>query len=251
MHSLLSSHIGHLLRVRLLQELELLADRLQTRPQGSEDTTLIRRLTRAEWKSIKSTGVIPYGNAVAVVVVPPLNRDPVTKAKPEASVDTVPTEQDVTIDRPAPARALPPLSTLHRVAEAKDHDDIRHYLPSSEVPLYNGLSLFPSRSQRRALHARLTRLLLVERRARYHEHGRPDTEKAQGPEPEDKWARGDRKASHAFLLSSDENTARRADMAAVAIALWRIRMWEGAGWEEYGGGRDGWEVRKSRSSVDC
>jgi len=49
--------------------------------------TLIRRLTRAEWKSIKSTGVIPYGNAVAVVVAPPLNRDPTTKMRPQTSVD--------------------------------------------------------------------------------------------------------------------------------------------------------------------
>jgi hypothetical protein len=261
MHSLLASHVGHLLRVRVLQELELLADRLQTRPQGSEDSTLIRRLTRAEWKSFKSTGIIPYENAVAVLVVPPLNRDPLTKKRPEPYVDADPIKQDVAtytplptgqskasvdieLDQPTPARPSPPLSTLHPVAEPSDHNDLPDYLPPSKVPLYNGLSLFPSRSQRAALHARLNRLLLVERRARYREHGRPERSEApRTAELEDKWARGDQKASHAYLLCSDEKTSRRADMAAAAIALWRVRMWEGAGWEEYGGGSSGWELK--------
>ena len=245
MHSLLSSHIGHLLRVRVLQELELLADRLQTRPQGSEDTTLIRRLTRAEWKSIKSTGIIPYGNAAAVVVVPPINQNPTTKMRPQAAVDTAATKEDASTDRPAPPHPLPPLSTLHPVAEPSDHGDLPDYLPSSKVPLYNGLSLFPSRSQRTTLHSRLTRLLSVERGARYREHGRPESsETPQSTELRDKWARGDQKGSHAFLLCSDGKTAMRADMAPTAIALWRVRMWEGAGWEEYGGGRSGWELRR-------
>lgn len=245
-HTLLGSHIGHILRIRVLQELELLADRLQTRPQDSEDTTLIRKLTRAEWKCIKSTGIIPYENAVAVVVVPRLNRNHLTKTRPEAVVDPGPTKQNDSDDHPEPQHPPPPLSTMYPVIEPSDQDEISDYCPSSKVPLYNGLSLFPSRSQRAALHAGLTRLLSVERRARYREHGRPDSsETKQSTEPRDKWARGDQKASHAFLLCSDEKTAKRADTAATAIALWRVRMWEGAGWEEYGGGRSGWELRQS------
>lgn len=232
------------MRVRVLQELELLADRLQARPQGSEDTTLIRRLTRAEWKSIKSTGTIPYANAVAVVVVPPLNRNPVTKKRPDASVDMILTDQGISEEGPTSPRTLLPLSTIHPSAEPHSLTNLPDYLPSFEVPLYHGVSLFPMRSQRAALHARLTRLLLVERRARYREHGRQESLKPQDGEPGDRWVRGDQKASHAFLLCSDEKTARRADVAAVAIALWRIRMWEGAGWEEFGGGSNGWEVRK-------
>jgi len=64
-------------------------------------------------------------------------------------------------------------------------------------------------------------------------------------EPRNKWARGDQKASHAFLLYSDENTSRRVDTVPAAIALWRVRMWEGAGWEIYGGGNSGWELKGS------
>ncbi|KZP31418.1 hypothetical protein FIBSPDRAFT_944955 [Athelia psychrophila] len=74
--------------------------------------------------------------------------------------------------------------------------------------------------------------MFVKRHARYREHGRPD--QPTKDRKEDPWTRGDKKASHAFLLCADEKTANRADMTAVAIALWRIRMWEGAGWEDWG-----------------
>lgn len=246
MHSLLGDHIGHLLRVRVLQELELLSGRLRTKPQGAEDATLIRRLTRAEWKSIKATGIIPYESAVAVIVVPPLNRNPVTKAGIVADFNTKNEGPFITVPS-HPQRPLPPLSTIHTIAENPMFDDvIPDCLPSSKVPLYNGLSLFPSGSQRASLYDRLTGLLSVERHARYREHGRPaEPTTPRDEESRDKWKRGDQKASHAFLLCSDEKTAMRADMAAVAIALWRIRMWEGAGWEEYGGAsQKGWELRR-------
>ncbi|KZP24688.1 hypothetical protein FIBSPDRAFT_822040 [Athelia psychrophila] len=244
LHSRLKEQIGHLLRVRALQELELLAERLQANPHGAEETTLIRKLTRAEWQSIGSTGNIPYKNAVAVVVVPPVNRDPVSKARPEPSTSadapaqttTTPTNAGTSFRRPTP-----PLSVLHPVTEPPIYGDIlADRLPSSKVPLYNGVSLFPSRPQRAALYASLNALLSIERRARYQEHGRPD--QPTKDRKEDPWTRGDKKASHAFLLCADEKTANRADMTAVAIALWRIRMWEGAGWEDRGSESDGWQL---------
>lgn len=232
-HGLLGDQIGHLLRVRVLQELELLADRLQTRPPPLQgDSTLIRKLTREEWKSIKTTGIIPFSNAVAVIVVPPLNRNPTTKVRPPPTME-LPGQEE-----PTPSQRPPPLlSTLHRVAQA-DHDlcDSDYHLPISTTPLYNGITLFPQKSQRAALHQRLTRLLMVERRARYSSNT-PQL-KTVGDKKE--------KASHAFLLCSDEKTAMRADTAALAIALWRVRMWEGAGWEKFGGGERGWEFKSKR-----
>lgn len=245
MHSRLKEHIGHVLRVRVLQELELLAEHLQANPQGVEDTTLIRKLTRAEWHSVRSTGIIPYENAVALVVVPPLNRNPVTKVRPAPSDRADSPAQDLPMEEGSlPSRSLPPISILHPVIEPSLHEDVLpDYLPSSKVPLYNGLSLFPSQPQRAALHARLSALLSVERQARYREHGRPGQVAAETEtEAGDKWARGDKKASHAFLLCADEKTAKRADMAAVAIALWRVRIWEGVGWEDRGGVSDGWQL---------
>lgn len=234
MHPHLTKQIVHLLRVRVLQELELLIEEVESRPQGTGDSPVIRRLTRAEWKNIQSSGIIPYENAIAVLVVPPLNRNPITKTRPEPSLSTVPIPEDVEPSPPSSSRPLPPLSVLHPMQEPVASAPLPNIIPPALTPLYNGLTLFPSRPQRAALHASLTRLLFLERRARYKQHVPPTAEDRNTDQPEqdvDKWARGDKKASHAFLLCSDSETVKRADVAALAIALWRVRMFEGGGWE--------------------
>jgi len=217
-----------------------MADRLQTRPQNSKESPVLRRLTRAEFNAIKATGVVPYKNAVAILIVPPLNRNPKTKMRPEPSM--VPTNEEPD-DKP-PLRPAPPLSTLHP-SDGTNSDDCDN--PSrAQVPLYHGITLFPNRSQRAALYASLSHLLFVERRARYRKHGQlhatspPDIST-------DRRSRGDQKCSHAFLLCSDAGTSLRTDAAAVAIALWRVRMWEGGGWEEGGEDAAGWLQVKSPS----
>jgi hypothetical protein len=226
MHSFLEQHIGHLLRVRVLQELQILADRLQTRPQGSRDHPILRRLTRAEFKAIKTTGIIPYESAVAVLVVPPLNRDPITKVRPEPLFSASAPEHH---DEKSPRQALP-LSTLHPTnSTTQDHGGEP---PHPQIPLYNGVTLFPYRSQRAALHARLTRLLSIERRGRSREQRNRHGHSPPAEDSTTNWPSGDQKASHAFLLCSDAGTCVRADAAATAIALWRLRMWDGAGWED-------------------
>ncbi|KAJ3532064.1 hypothetical protein NM688_g7479 [Phlebia brevispora] len=227
-HSRLADQIGHLLRLRVLQELELLADRLQCRPAKAQDHPILRRLTRAEWQDVKNTGVIPYEGAIALLIVPPLNRDPSTKRRPEPSTSPLPI-QDA---GPIPKKPLPPISVLHLASKEDfiDEDvDEPSMIPNAKVPLYNGLALFPARPQRAALYAALNKLLYVERRARWREHGRPDPSVMSADEKADKWARGDQKASHAYLLCSDSETVLRADAVPLAIALWRIRMWEGLG----------------------
>ena len=164
LHALLEQHISHLLRVRVLQELQLMADRLQTRPRSSKESFVLRRLTRAEFNAIKATGVVPYKNAVAILIVPPLNRNPKTKMRPKPSI--VPTDEDP-VEKP-PLRPAPPLSTLHPT-DGTNSDDCDN--PSrAQVPLYHGITLFPNRSQRAALYASLSYLLFVEQ-ARYRKHG--------------------------------------------------------------------------------
>ncbi|KAF7790885.1 hypothetical protein EIP86_001843 [Pleurotus ostreatoroseus] len=233
-HSRLAEQIGHLLRIRVLQEIEILADRLQCRPTDAQDHPVLRRLSRAEWSDVRNTGVIPYEGAIALLVVPPLNKNPVTKQRTTPSFSSTPPGETDKIS----AKPLPPLCVLHptstegRIDEDTDSPAV---LPNAAVPLYNGLSLFPSRPQRAALHAALNKLLFVERRARWREHGRPDSDENPStsvgdtrPQKADKWARGDQKASHAYLLCADSESVLRADAVPVAIALWRIRMWEGA-----------------------
>jgi hypothetical protein len=215
-----------------------MADRLQTRPRNSKESPVLRRLTRAEFNAIKATGVVPYKNAVAILIVPPLNRNPKTKMRPKPSIALTDEEP---VEKP-PLRPAPPLSTLHP-SDATNSDDCDN--PSrAQVPLYHGITLFPNRSQRAALHASLSHLLFVER-ARYRKHGQlPATSPPENST--DRRSRGDQKGSHAFLLCSDAGTSLRTDAAAVAIALWRVRMWEGGGWEEGGEHAAGWLQVNSR-----
>ncbi|TFK29275.1 hypothetical protein FA15DRAFT_395327 [Coprinopsis marcescibilis] len=224
--SRLADQIGHLLRLRVLQEIDLLADQLRAGLSGPT-TTLIRKLSCEEWESVNSTSVIPLKNAVAILNLPPVEETPITGERVQPSMSASPplTEERVTGTDETP---LPPLSTLISVSS-----DFRsspsgkallpsQLLPTARVPLYNGLTAFPYASQRAALYDLLLELLTLE-------HGRTnrwmprrsitDSDRLINP--------GD---SHAFLLCADSQNVKRGDMAAVAIALWRLRMFEGGGW---------------------
>lgn len=243
MHSWLERHIAHILRLRVLQELHVLEERLRAHPEGAQEAPLLRRLTRAEWGQMKSSGVLPCENAIAVLVVPQLNRSVTTKRRPEPSMSAVPPMAE---ESSANMRSSLPISTVLRTTEEafdEDGDILPSFLPQSKVPLYHGISLFPSRSHRATLHASLSRLLDIERRSRFVEKARKTAvTQTCGPtqcHPSDSLpqpiqstqrARKDDKASHACVLCSDSNTLLRADTVPLAIALWRIRIWEGAGW---------------------
>ena len=226
-HALFAEQIAHLLRLRVLQELELLGDRMASllgRPGAIYNSRIIRRLTRQEWKHIRSTGVIPYPKAVAILVVPPLNRDPVSQTRPEASMSASPLVECVSPSLVNPPLRLP-LSILHPTTASKAESDST--LPQARIPLYNGVSLFPARPQRAALYDLLIRLLDIEKRSRNRTSSTPDS-----PRTADVVNDWDKKGSHAFLLCSDAEVSRRADVAAVGIALWRVRMFEGCGWDD-------------------
>jgi hypothetical protein len=223
----LAEQIGHLLRVRVLQELEFLADQLSTRPLGAKNHPVLRRLTRQEFQMIRATGVIEDDSAVAVIIVPPLNRDPATKQRPLSSSSPALVDEEIPTKLvTSPKRSVLPISTLHPTSPVSANFAGMPTFPHAQTPLYNGVSLFPSRSQRAALHERLLRLLSIEQRARRHDT-RENLASSSGSV--DMSADHDRKASHAFLLRSDSGTVLRADAAATAIALWRLRMWEGSG----------------------
>ncbi|KAJ7591345.1 hypothetical protein C8J56DRAFT_781566 [Mycena floridula] len=235
-HSLLKQQIRHLLRLRVIQELELVADTLERdlKHTPSDKPSLIRKLTRGELKEIKTSGVIPYDNALAVLIVPPLNRNPVSKQRPERSMSPGPPDEPES----TPQRPPLPMSTLHSSqAESQDSDTETPFLSTPRIPLYNGTTLFPHRSQRAALHRSLSRLLAVERKLKYREGAVRNDSALLG---------GETKASHAFLLCCDSDIVQRGDIAAVAVALWRLRLFEGCGWEEPGGS-DWYKAPKYRS----
>ncbi|KAH9062176.1 hypothetical protein EDB87DRAFT_1559399 [Lactarius vividus] len=220
--SSLPEYIDHLLRLRILQELELLTERLQARPQCAAESPLLRRLTWKELSAIRAGKPVQDGDAVAILVVPPLNRDPVTKTRPLPNTSPLPellSEHPTTTLKRDPL----PLSTMYRALSPEDYQGFPDLVAPMKVPLYNGARLFPSRTQRAALHERLCKLLMVERRARWRQHGPASTSEF------DNSRSANRLASPAFLLLSGAGTVLRADIVPLAIALWRLRMWEDDG----------------------
>lgn len=231
MSSRFAQHVGHLLRVRVLQELELLAEQLRNHSKTSSGCVL-RKLTRAEFQLIRETGTIPYPDAAAIIVVPPINRDPVTKMRPAPSKDTT-FDPQILAESPAPKRPSLPPYLLHSASEISlETEDEPPLVPDARVPLYNAASFFPFKVQRAALHEGLNKLLALERPKPPPEVGRPS----------DGERNSDSKASHAYLLSSNAQSVLRADTVPLAIALWRVRMWEGGGWAHTS--KRGWVIRR-------
>lgn len=243
--STLPAYIGHLLRLRILQELELLIERMQASPQGAKESPLLRRLSWKEFSAVRTGKPLQDQDAVAILVVPPLNRDPATKMRPVPSTSPLPPEppsekegQSTSTHQGNPL----PLSTMCHVLTTKGHqpEGLPDIMTPMKVPLYNGIALFPSRPQRAALHDRLCKLLMVERRARWREHGPISTLVSGDDRPVTQ--RPKDVASPAFLLRSGPETVLRADTVPLVIALWRLRMWEGDSWER---GEGTWATIKS------
>ncbi|KAH8988607.1 hypothetical protein EDB92DRAFT_2054538 [Lactarius akahatsu] len=202
--SSLPEYISHLLRLRILQELELLAARLQARPQCAADSPLLRRLTWKELSAIRAGKPVQDEDAVAILVVPPLNRDPATKKRPLPNASPLPellSEHPTTKLKRVPL----PLSTMCPALSPEDQQGFSDLVTPMKVPLYNG-----------ALHERLCKLLMIERRARWRQHGPASTSE--------------------LGQQSGAETVLRADTVPLAIALWRLRMWEDDGTWERGEG---------------
>ncbi|KAI6012753.1 hypothetical protein F5J12DRAFT_781620 [Pisolithus orientalis] len=205
-HKLLATQISHLLRLRIIQEATVVGRKA------------FASLTRAEFKELRETGEIPHRDAVAVVVAPPVNRDRITKNKPAASIEP---------EVPSDDQLAPSASDFHREA----------WCPTAQVPLYNGLTMFPSAPQRAMLHKALCKVLNAERRSRL---GQSSTSSDDNRRKESTPGLRKKEAMHSFSFRMSA-LLNAADSAALAIALWRLRMWEG---DAYQGlvCSGGWEV---------
>ncbi|GJJ07286.1 hypothetical protein Clacol_001486 [Clathrus columnatus] len=214
-HSLLAEQIGHQLRNRVLRELDLLAERLRCSPQKAREVPILRKLTRIEWEEVKVSGRISQPGAVAVLIVPPVQKSTLSQIQ----------------ERDFKGLPLHPLSKLYLCCNTPipDSSPALHTLqPLNMVPLYNSVALFPSPHLRHQLRQRLQALLTVERKARWRET------------PTNSHGNLEMKSSHAYILFSDHHTIQRSDSTSLAIALWRLRLWEGQGWDASNGHYNGW-----------
>ncbi|TFK43374.1 hypothetical protein BDQ12DRAFT_674864 [Crucibulum laeve] len=231
-HPRLAEHAGHLLRLRVLQDLEVHGDQLgyalhATKKDAKYQPT-VRRMTRQERATFQETGLIPFENAIAVIVAPPPANDPMAGTPPQPDMSALPPPPGS--ERPSPLPELP-LTTFHATSPTTNtpcKPSLPDILPAAKVPLYNGESMFPNLGQRAALHAHLTRILGIESQRR----------KLYGkvhlfPVAEDNLdSLNGNDESDAFLLCSGDATAKYGDVTAVAISLWRVRMFEGGGWDQ-------------------
>jgi hypothetical protein len=204
-HPRLTDQVAHLLRLRVLQELDLLGDSLK-RARKRPGSKVIRRLTREEWLAFRETGNLEQPNGVAVIVVPPLQKDANSGKYPEPNMSAAFIGGGVL--PPATFELNVPLSSTHSTSLESTGDE--NTLPPPKIPLYHGVPLFPDRSQRAALHDLLLRLLAYDQRVK----GPPQVMASN-------------KSSHAFLLMAEPENITRGDAAAVAIALWRLRIFHG------------------------
>lgn len=223
----LAHQVAHLLRLRVLQELEQLGQRMRHQVRqpirNNEPHTILRRLTVEEFSSIQSTGKVPFGTAIAVLVVPPVDVDPATGERALTSMSALPPPEEpspLPVDGSSPpVSILVPISAGPQPCSSK-LQPIHGLLPNPTVPMYHCSTAFPYASQRAGLHELLCRVSeLEERRERLHKFSRASQNTTDHTA----------EFSDAFLLCSDQENLRRGDVAAVAIALWRLRMFHGEG----------------------
>ncbi|KAF8341449.1 uncharacterized protein EI90DRAFT_3150563 [Cantharellus anzutake] len=231
-HSLLSDQVGHQLRTRAIQELELLVEgfsyfrrfcftSLQLWP------SLVHRLTRSEWLKFRRKGIIPLDdpNIVAIIVLPK-----VPKPNPDDSgLPDMPASSDTLIADTGANITNRPIASLHPLLPSGSGHPDSQGAPRL-VPVYNGVSLFPSRDQRLAFRILLQKQFSTENSIRRIEQSFR-TEPVDSVQPPSQTS----KFSDAFVLRSSSLDSRAVpDITSLAVACWRIRLWEGEGWGRHG-----------------
>jgi predicted RNA-binding protein YlxR (DUF448 family) len=268
--------VSHLLRVRVLQELELLTKRLSSHPchphpestqqPSSPYIPIIHRLSRTELQTMLTTNALPPKyegkGAIAVLIVPPVNKDPTTGAKVKGDMGSSPLDDGSHPERKDFKSGFRPVSLLlsaeqwsisasHNIPSGRritDSDPLTEettptLVERERLPLYHSTSLMPSPAHRVLLHQFIKQILNLERNAAvatrqrglFEEEG-SQSSKGAACEHNEVLESSD-KLSHAYLLCSHPNTVGRADVIGLAISLWRVRMYEGEGWEEPADGR--------------
>ncbi len=188
-----------------------------------ESTPLVSRLTRVEWLKFRRKGVIPLmdPSVIFIIILPRVPKSPDSDGT--ESSDTTP-DQNASDSTSIPHRPVASLHPLFTDAESNPRHNPPHEASRYLVPVYNGISLFPSRDQRLAFRILLQRQFSmgqsIQRRQGDHEQSRSSKPKL--------------KYSDAYVLrSSSVNSRAVPDVTSLAMACWRIRMWEGEAWEQH------------------
>ncbi|KAG8840855.1 hypothetical protein FRC20_005383 [Serendipita sp. 405] len=201
-HGMLIEQVEYLLQRRMVQELELLRDRLQTvnhRLTNPATECLVRELTREEWGSIQGNSNASLPGVQAIICF---------------------------------QESLPGGDTSRPFCRTVV--DTSNVIPR-DIPLYNGGTFLSADVREQTLHL-LNTLLGIEARAVLRMKG--EKVPKGNPKPH-------QDSQTAYLVRSTAHTLPRADAVPLCIAFWRMRLWNGIGWD--GGLWGAWE-KKSTSA---
>ncbi|QRV72580.1 hypothetical protein RhiJN_00594 [Ceratobasidium sp. AG-Ba] len=195
-HRLLEDQITAGLQARCAEEAELLAARIRSSPirQGISPGIAVRRLTVFEYEAITRDAEV-YDSNVSVVLVLPKPEDPLYPGTTEKTK-----------------------MLLYRSIDS-EHSPVPRLsrLPKPRIPLFFAPNFINDSSIRARLRTALNQALDAERSA---------LQKARSHIPELQTFADQPyvpKASTTYALCA----SRRADVVPLAIALWRLKMWEG------------------------
>ncbi|KZT43020.1 hypothetical protein SISSUDRAFT_802228 [Sistotremastrum suecicum HHB10207 ss-3] len=216
LHAMFEEQVGSMLRERVIQELELLADRVRCVPKKfktkhlAQDMPVVRRLHRDEFADMRSSSKMMRSSlerVALVMVLPPIREASVSVAVEEIRTSSVKAEAARETDTP-----------ILEMINVQAGDAIEESTEAQErIPWYNCVPMFPERTQRERLHTAMLNLLGSERKRLWRI---PSTEKREGKPKAVKH-------SHAIVLSSWSTVNPLPDVTPLSIALWRVAMWEG------------------------
>jgi len=212
-HLKIPEQLEYLLHRRLIQELELLRDRLEAAPHQTANPGewVIRALSLDELHSITTdkSGALP---GVAAII-----------SFKEAVGNASASETDGS-----------PIFSVHQI---KDRSSVFF---GRSLPLYDA-SRFLAADARQQVQALLKEILRIENRAH-----RKFLNKKSFPRSNLQLS-CDEETPVGYLLRSTSQTLHRVDTVPVCIALWRLQLWNGQGWSDSFWGP--WEANSIPSDV--
>lgn len=144
MHPMIPDQIAHLLRLRVLQELELLHDALLDLAIDHR-VSVGRWLNKIECDALKSSDDVAP-NTIALLVTSPPTDDEIFDLSRAMDARPPPMEQ---LDLPQATNQ--PTALLS--SSPWSHDpELSNLIPAASTPVYDCPSLFPDRAQRKKLH---------------------------------------------------------------------------------------------------
>jgi hypothetical protein len=197
----------------VLQELELMIARL--RAAKKEDIFCnppVRRLESHEWQKVLEGNTMHWKDVVAIIHVPPIPQP--SSIQPSMSAAPLPPDADEATNMKREVAKMYYISESRASLSALPTNfQYRDVLPAAKVPVYDGLGLMPHVAQRAMLIH-----LLSEAVGLYDAAALKCGHESRNEDGRD-W-------SDAYLVSSNSQIVKMTDVPDLAIALWRVYLFE-------------------------